>query len=281
MAGIHPQACVDPSAELADDVEVGAFAIIEADVTIGAGSVIRPYAVLQRFTTLGEGNYVDSHATLGGPPQDIGFDPQAESYLRIGDGNTFREGVSIHRASRAGASTRIGNDTYWMANTHAAHDATIGDGVILTNNATIGAHVHLGRNVVMGGGAAVRPFCRVGERAMFQGLSVISKHLPPYCITGGRELVSGLNRVGIRRAPDITREEAMQIKEAFALLYRRNLSPADALAAMDDHEDWGPAPKRFADFIRDALQAEGPYDRGICPMAERDRQRSSDSDDDQ
>ncbi len=274
MAQIHPQACIDPSAELAEDVEIGAFAIVEADVKIGKGCVLRPYCMVRRFTRMGEGNFVDSQAVLGGLPQDLQFDPATESYLQIGKGNTFREGVTIHRARKAGEATTIGNDTYWMANTHAAHDATVEDGAILTNNVIVGEHAHLGCRVVLGGGSAVHPFCWVGERAMFQGIAAASTHIPPFCINSGRNAVVGLNRVGIKRASDITREEALQLKEAFALLYRRGLSPCDALKQMDAHDNWGPAAKRFVDFVRQALAAEAPFDRGLCPMADRERQRA-------
>lgn len=279
MPQIHPQACVDPSAELAEDVEVGPFVIIEADVKIGKGCVLRAYSMVRRFTHMGEGNFVDSQVVLGGVPQDLSFDPGTESYLKIGEGNTFREGVTIHRARNAGEATTVGNETYWMANTHAAHNAVIEDGAILTNNAIVGEHAHLGRRVVLGGGSTVHPFCWVGERAMFQGLSASHTHVPPFCINGGQNAVAGLNRVGIKRAADISRDEARQIKEAFALLYRRGLSPRDALAQMDAQEDWGPAPKHFADFVRRVIAAEAPFGRGLCPMADRGRQGSqSDSD---
>ena len=110
MAKIHPTAIVDKSAELADTVEVGAYAIIEKDVKIGEGSVIRPHAFVHKYTHMGEGNYVDSYASIGSNPQDLKFKPQTISYLSIGNGNTFREGVTISRATDDGEKTIIGNN---------------------------------------------------------------------------------------------------------------------------------------------------------------------------
>jgi UDP-N-acetylglucosamine acyltransferase len=274
MPEIHPTAVVDSGAAIADDVTVGAYAIVEADVTIGPGCGIGPYARIRRHTTMGTGNTVDSYASIGGPPQDLQFDPATETHVVIGDKNTFREGVTISRATTAGQATVIGSNTYWMANAHAGHDVTVDDGVILTNGAMIGGHAHVGRQCVLGGGSAVHQFCRLGERAMLQGVSAVSMHVPPFCINGGPNTIVGLNRVGIKRAPDISHKEERQIKEAFTLLYRQGLSPTAALAEMDAHDDWGPAARRFADFVRQAIEAEPPYQRGICPMGARGRHQA-------
>ncbi|MCK5113998.1 MAG: acyl-[acyl-carrier-protein]--UDP-N-acetylglucosamine O-acyltransferase, partial [Phycisphaerae bacterium] len=119
MSKIHATAVVDETAKLGDDVEIGAYAIIEGNVEIGAGTVVRPHALIRRYTIMGEGNYVDSFASLGGEPQDYKFDPNEVSYLRIGDKNIFREGVTISRATGTGEATVVGNGTYWMANSHA------------------------------------------------------------------------------------------------------------------------------------------------------------------
>src|SRR5574337_350412 len=112
MAKIHPTAIVHPAAVLCDGVEIGAYSIVEADVVIGPGSVVRDHAILRRYTAIGQNNIVDSYAVLGGVPQDFKFDPRTVSYLRVGDNNVFREGVTISRATREGNATVVGNRTY-------------------------------------------------------------------------------------------------------------------------------------------------------------------------
>jgi NDP-sugar pyrophosphorylase family protein len=124
---------VQPSAKFADDVEIGAYAIIEDDVVLGAGSVIRPHAVVRRYTRLGCGNFVDSHAVLGGDPQDLKYDPITVCYLEIGDKNIFREGATVSRATGNGQKTIVGNHTFWMANSHVGHHAIIHDNGVLVS----------------------------------------------------------------------------------------------------------------------------------------------------
>ncbi len=121
MANIHPTAVVDETAILADDVEVGPFVVVEPDVKIGSGTVLRSHAVVRRYTEMGENNVVDSFVVLGGLPQDYGFDPAQVTYLKIGNGNIFREGVTVNRATGEGKSTIVGNDNYWFANALFQH----------------------------------------------------------------------------------------------------------------------------------------------------------------
>jgi UDP-N-acetylglucosamine acyltransferase len=265
---------VDPGAQLADDVEVGPYAIIEGDVRIGPGCRIGAHAVVCRYTVMGEGNRVDHHAVIGGLPQDLGFDPDVVTHVRIGQHNTFREHVTISRATVADGATIVGSNTYWMAGSHAGHDAVIGDGVILTNNVMIGGHAHIGKRAVFGGGSAVHQFCRVGERAMFQGNSATGMHVPPYTIHVKVSRIAGLNYVGIRRAEHLTGQDRKEIKQVFALLYRRGLMPADALAKMDDM-DWGEPARRFVEFIRQTRSDEGHYHRGLCPLVDRGRPQAN------
>ncbi|MFB3893525.1 MAG: acyl-ACP--UDP-N-acetylglucosamine O-acyltransferase [Phycisphaerae bacterium] len=275
MPRIHPTAIVNEAATLADDVEVGPYAIIEADVSIGPGTRIGEHAVIRRYTTLGAGNVIDAHVTLGGLPQDYKFVPLAKTYLRIGDGNTFREGVTISRATGEGNATVVGNRTYWMTASHAGHNAVIEDECVLVNGAAMAGHTVLGRGAILSAHVVIHQFCWVGERVMTQGLSGASMHIPPYSLTGfGINNLIGLNVVGMRRATDLTNEDRRQIKEAFRLLYRSGLTPAKALEKMDACEDWGAPAGRYRDFVRRVLTATKPYDRGVCHL----RRHQEDSD---
>lgn len=266
MAKIHPMAVVDAAARIADDAIIGAFCVVEADVEIGPRTELRPHVVVRRYTTLGAGNVVDSFTVLGGLPQDLKFDPATPTYLRIGDGNIFREGVTVSRATKPGGATIIGSRTYWMTGSHAGHDTTIGDNVIMTNGAGVGGHSTVGRGAILSAGVHVHQFCWVGEMVMTQGHAGISTHVPPFTLVSGKinKLVA-LNAVGLRRSPDITDEDRRQIKEAFRLTYRAGLTPAMALAEMDGWADISPAAAKFRQFLREVLTAEKPYKRPLCP----------------
>ena len=264
MPKIHPTAVVDASAELADDVEIGAYAIVEADVKIGLGTRLASHAVVRRYTSLGQGNFVDSFAVLGGLPQDLKFSPQTVSYLRIGDANVFREGVTISRATGEGNATTVGSRTYWMTCAHAGHNATVEDDVILVNSAAIGGHATVMRGAILSAHVAVHQFCWVGERVMTQGNGGISTHVPPYSLIAfGMNRLVGLNIVGLRRAKDISDQDRDQIKQAFRLLYRSGLTPSQALKEMDARADWGPAAGKYRDFIRQVLSAPKPFNRPL------------------
>jgi len=270
MPKIHPTAIVDPSAVLSDDVEIGAYSIVEADVVIGPGTVLRDHAILRRYTTIGQNNIVDSHAVLGGVPQDLQFDPRTVSYLRVGDNNIFREGVTISRATGEGEASVVGNRTYWMTGAHAGHDAVVEDDAILVNGAALAGHTVLGRGAILSAHVAVHQFCWVGERAMGQGNSATSMHVPPFTLFAGANRVVSLNVVGLRRSKEITREDRRQVQEAFDLTYRSSLTVSDALKAMDERTEWGWAAARFRDFVRRVISARPPYNRGLCPLRRRD-----------
>ncbi len=264
MPKIHPTAIVDPRAQLGDDVEIGPFCRVEGDVTIGAGSVLRESVIIRRYTIMGSGNLIDSGTVLGGDPQDLKFDPKTVSYLRIGDNNTFRENVTISRATGEGNETRVGSKTYWMAGSHAGHNATIGDEVIFVNGSVAAGYVTIGRKTIMGGYAGVHQFTWVGEMVMSMGHSTICMHVPPYCMAAGVNSVAGLNRVGLRRSPDITDEDRRQIKQAFRLVYRSGLPRMKALAEMDACTEWRAPAVKFREFVRRVLTATSPFNRGLA-----------------
>jgi UDP-N-acetylglucosamine acyltransferase len=269
MPKIHPTAFVHPTVVLADEVEIGAYSIVEADVVIGPGTVLHDHAILRRYTTIGKNNVVDSYAVLGGVPQDFKFNPQTVSYLRVGDNNVFREGVTISRATGEGEATLVGNRTYWMTAAHAGHGAVVEDDAILVNGAALAGHTILGRGAILSANVAVHQFCWVGERAMGQGNSATSMHIPPFTLFAGANRVVSLNVVGMRRLEGITREDRSQVKEAFDLTYRNSLTISDALRAMDERTEWGEAAARFRDFVRRVISTRPPFNRGLCPLRRR------------
>ena len=271
MPRIHPTAIVHRDARLDDDIEIGPYCVVEDDVTIGGGSVLRAHAVVRSHTSLGQRNLVESFAVLGGEPQDLKFDSATVSFLRIGDDNTFREGVTISRATGQGLATTVGSRTYWMTGTHAGHNAVVGDECILVNGAVLAGYTMLGRRVILSAHIGVHQFCWIGEGAMGQGNAAVTMHVPPYSLFANVNRVVGLNSVGLRRWPGLTENDRREVKEVFALTYRRGLPLREALTRMDERTEWGVAANAFREFIRRVVSASHPYDRGLCPLRRRNR----------
>ena len=177
---IHPTALIDPSAKLADSVEVGAYSIIGADVEIGEKTWIGPHVVIQGPTKIGRENKLFQFSSIGEVPQDKKFHGET-SYLEIGDRNTIREFATINRGTEdGGGTTRIGNDNWLMAYIHIAHDCQVGDNTIFANNASLAGHAIIEDYVILGGFTLVHQFCSIGQHAFCGMGSAISKDIPPY-----------------------------------------------------------------------------------------------------
>ena len=274
MPKIHPTAIVDPSAELDGAVEIGAYAVVEGNVKIGGGTVIHPHVIIRSHTEIGANNQIHPFTVLGGDPQDYGYKSETITYLRIGDNNLFREGVTINRATGDGKVTVVGNNTMWMANSHAGHNSVVKDNVICANSVALAGYAQIAPRVILSGGAMVHQFTWIGEMVMTQGKAGVSCHVPPYCLlAGGINVLVGLNSVGLRRSEHITSEDHRQIKEAFDLTYRSHLPKLEILEKMDACSDWGPAAAKFRDFIHEVVNAEKPFKRALCKFAPRNKTR--------
>lgn len=224
---IHPTAYIAPDAELGAGITVGPFAVIEGPCRIGDGCRIDAHAVIHPYVRMGRDNRVHPHAVLGGLPQDLGFDPATETFLDIGDGNTFREAVTLSRATKPGLATRIGSGNYLMNGSHVGHDSVLGDRNILANGVALGGHVRMGDRVFCGGGVMVHQFCRVGSLAILQGLAGINKDVIPFTMVGGRPGKHyRLNLIGMRRA-GIDGERLKAVSAAYRRL--RNKQGLDGL----------------------------------------------------
>lgn len=211
---IHPTAVVASGAELGKEVIIGPYAVIGSPASIGEGSVIGPHAVIHSFVQLGRHNQIHAHAVIGDTPQDLSFS-NAETWVITGDDNIFREGVTIHRSTDPTCPTQIGNSCYFMAYSHVAHDCTIGQGVILTNNVLLGGHVEVGDRAILGGSAVVHQYCRIGPYAMVQGNGSVGQDVLPYSIVGGHPVRHyRLNTIGLRRA-GIKGEHYRALEQAF------------------------------------------------------------------
>ncbi len=229
---IDARAVIDPSAELAEGVSVGPFTVIGAGVTIGRGTRIGPHAVINGPTRIGEDNHIFQFASVGDAPQDKKYGGEP-TRLEIGDRNTIREFVTINRGTVQDAGlTRLGNDNWIMAYVHIAHDCRIGNQTIFANNASLAGHVHVDDYAILGGFTLVHQFCSIGAHALTAFGSGISMDVPPYVTVGGTPArPHGMNMEGLRRRgfPAPARRE---LKQAYKVLYRENLSLREALARL-------------------------------------------------
>jgi UDP-N-acetylglucosamine acyltransferase len=228
---VHPTAQVADSARLGDGVELGPYAVVEAETEIGSRTRLLSHAVVRTFTSLGSDNAVHEGAVLGGEPQDLSF-KECRSHLEIGSGNRIREGVTIHRGTNPGSKTTVGSECFLMAYAHVAHDCHLGDGVILANNVALAGHVEIQDRAFLSGGVVVHQFCRVGRLAMVGGNAKIVKDCLPFVVTDGVPgRPRGLNVVGLRRA-GIPAGDVRTLKEAYRLLLRSGLPLEAAVEAI-------------------------------------------------
>src|SRR5688572_29115548 len=199
-ARISEKAVVDKNAEIADDVEIGPFCVIGPDVKIGPGCRLLNNVTILGDTTIGRDNVFFPNTVIGGAPQDKKY-KGARTKLTIGNGNVFREAVTVHLGTeKGGGLTTVGDNNLLMVNAHIGHDVRLGGNCVLANNVMIAGHVLIGDHVAMMGGAAVHHFCIIGEFAYVGAYSRVHHDVPPYCKIDGADLVRGLNTVGLRRS---------------------------------------------------------------------------------
>ncbi|KAF0092979.1 MAG: UDP-N-acetylglucosamine acyltransferase [Puniceicoccaceae bacterium 5H] len=242
-AVIHEATRIDPS------VTIGPYAVIEDGVELGAGCVIEAHAMVRSGSVLGEGCHVFPHAVVGGPPQDLRFDPKTPSGVRLGNRVTVREGVTIHRATQAGQFTWVEDEAFLMAYSHVAHDCRIGPHAILANNVMMGGFVEIGAHAFIGGGAALHQFIRIGESVMVSGVSRLTRDVPPFCLVAERDELSGFNLIGLKRR-GFGSEVIRELKKLYRAVYFDGGNPKHyAEAARNDHMAQTPEGTRFLEFF--------------------------------
>lgn len=196
---IHPLACVDRRAQIADDVEIGPFCVIGPEVVLGRGTRLMNNVTIMGRTTVGASNLFFPNCVIGAQPQDKKFKGE-DTRLEIGDNNHFREAVTIHVGTgKGGGLTKVGNGNLLMVNVHLGHDVVLGDNCIFANNVMLAGHVHVGNGVVLSGAAGIHHFVTVGDFAYAGGQARISHDVPPFVKIDETGTVRGVNTVGLRR----------------------------------------------------------------------------------
>ena len=228
-ADIHPEAC------LAEGVRVGPWTQIGAGVEIGTGTIIESHVVIKGPTKIGKNNHIFQFASIGEIPQDKKFKGE-DTWLEIGDNNVIRESCTLNRGTvQGGGVTRLGNDNLLMAYVHIAHDCLLGNGNVLANYVALAGHVIVEDHVIMGGYAAAHQFCTLGSYSFIGGNSAIVKDVLPYLMIAGGQNPNafGLNSEGLKRHA-FSVETISALKQAYKIIFRQNLTVAEALTALQD-----------------------------------------------
>lgn len=246
---IDPHALVSPQAELAADVEVGPFAVIGPNVRIGPRTRIGSHVVINGPTTIGADNRIFQFASIGDAPQDKKYQGEP-TRLEIGDRNVFREFCSVNRGTTHDEGvTRIADDNLFMTYTHVAHDCQLGSRIVMANCATLGGHVQLGDWVIMGGFAGIHQFCKVGAHAFIANNAAVTRDVPPYIMAVGQPAAPhSVNSEGLKRR-DFSAQQISHIREAYRVLYRRDLPLQDAVRELGVLAATQPEIQPFVDFI--------------------------------
>jgi UDP-N-acetylglucosamine acyltransferase len=248
---IHPAAIVDPGARIADSAEIGPYAIIGADVSIGARTRVMAHVVMEGPLEIGEDNLFFPFSTVGVAPQDLKYRGERSS-TRIGNRNRIREFVTIHRGTEGGGMvTSIGDDNILMAYVHVAHDSRVGNHTVLANAVTFGGHVIVEDWAVIGGSTGVHQFCRVGRHAIVGGYSVITRDVLPFSntVTARDAKVFGENSTGLKRR-GFSDDTVSALHKAFRILSHSGLNTTQALERITAEIESSPEVDELVAFIR-------------------------------
>lgn len=249
MNDIHSTAIVSAKAELADDVSVGPFTIIEDGVVVGKGTRIASSALIAKGAHLGENITVAHGAVISTVPQDLKFGGE-ETTVVVGDGTTIREYATINRGTVDRGETTIGRNCLLMAYSHVAHDCLIGDDVILANSVNLAGHIQIDDHAILGGMLPVHQFVKIGAHCMIGGGFRVQQDICPYALVGGYPLkVIGLNAIGIKRR-GFSPETLKALQKVFKLLFFSNLNTTQAVEKIISEIEAGPEVQVVLDFIK-------------------------------
>jgi len=259
---IHPTAVIDSKAELGNNVSIGPYCVVGADVKIGNDCELISHVVITGHTNMGASNRIFSFTSIGQIPQDLKYHGEPSQVI-IGDNNQIRENATINAGTEGGGMvTKIGSNNMLMAYTHVAHDCILGNNIVLANCSTLAGHVEVDDQAIIGGLSAIQQFVRIGKLAMIGGMSGVTKDVPPYCLLAGgyRSGLSGLNIVGLKRK-GYNLKQVGQLKEVYRLLLQEKgkreerLKQAEAL--LDENDEVGHSLVAFVRSAQRGLTTHG------------------------
>ena len=254
---IHPTAVVSAAANLDEGVEIGPYSIIAADVNIGKNTIIGPHVVIDEHTDIGEGCRIFQFASIGAVPQDLKFRGE-ETRTIIGNHNTIREFVTIHRATAADIGvTVMGDYNLIMAYCHIAHNCKLGNRIVMANAANLAGHIHVEDNAIIGGLTGIHQFTRIGAHCIIGGCSGVGKDVPPFTMASGNMAkLYGLNLIGLKRR-NFSEETIQSLKQAYRIVFRSSLLLKTALEKVKAEVADIPEVRQFIHFIENSQ-------RGVC-----------------
>jgi UDP-N-acetylglucosamine acyltransferase len=246
---IHSTAIVDSKAQLASDVEIGAYSMIGPDVKIDSGTRVGPHVVINGHTTIGKNNQIFQFSSLGEVPQDKKYKNEP-TQLEIGDNNTIREFCTFNRGTAQDKGiTKIGDNNWIMAYVHIAHDCHVRNNTIMANNSSLAGHVDVYDHAILGGFTLVHQFCKVGEHVITAVGSVVFKDIPPYVTAAGYDAQPhGINAEGLKRR-GFSADSITNIKRAYKTLYRQSLTLEEAKLALSEQVLSAPELQILIDFL--------------------------------
>jgi UDP-N-acetylglucosamine acyltransferase len=264
---IHPTAVIGKNVVLGGGNEIGPYVVIEDGVAIGSRNVLYPRAYVAAGTEIGDENEFHMGAVIGHTPQDVAYRKGIRSFTRIGNRNIIREYATVHRGTKEGTATVIGDDNFLMANTHVAHNCELANRVVMVNFASLSGYCVVEDQAFLSGMVGLHQFTRVGKLAIVSALSAVNKDVPPFFMCGGRPArAQGINVVGLRRAK-IQAASRQEIKEAFRCLYRSGLNVGQAVEAMGK-ELHSEEVRHLVAFIRSSKRGIVTARDGACEMHE-------------
>ena len=254
---IHPSAYVAPGALLGDNVSIGAFTSIGADVSIGDGTQVGAHVVINGHTTIGKNNQFFSFSAIGGEPQAISYQGEPTKTV-IGDNNIFRENITVNRGTTNDQGvTRIGNNNFFMAYVHIAHDCQLGSELLFSNNASLAGHAKVEDYVVLAGYTLVHQFVRIGRHSFCGVNTYTTQDIPPFLLASGNKAVThGINTRGLRRR-GIAQEVLVELKRAYKTIYRSGLTIDRALEEIDLADYQSDEIQELVGFIRSSERGVG------------------------
>lgn len=246
---IHPTAIIDPAARVAEDVTIGPYSVIGPKVTIGEGCWIGPHVVITGRTTIGRNNRIFQFASVGEEPQDKKYADE-DTELIIGDNNTIREQCTLNRGTtQGGGKTIIGNDNWFMACVHVAHDCVIGNHTVFANNSAVAGHVVVEDYVILSGYSLVHQYCMIGRHSLMSFGSHINRSVPPYVmVSSDKARPRGVNVEGLKRR-GFSREQIQRLRQAYKILYRSGSTLEESQQKLAELATEGEEVQALVDFL--------------------------------
>lgn len=255
---IHSTAIISPKATIGQNVTIGPYSIIEEDVNIGDNCIIGPHVQICRWTTLGNNCEVHKGAVLGDAPQDWSY-KGCEAYTIFGDNCHIREYTVVHRGSKEGQATRIGDNCMLMNNSHLGHDCQLADHVVIGSGTGLSGHVQVGERAIISGHVIVHQFVKIGAFSLAGGGAIITRDIPPYCVMSNYGYIYGANLIGLKRN-GFKIQERNAIRDIVKRYFFSEEARPEMIADMTEQYQGQDRPMLFVDFVRDTK-------RGIMPSS--------------